>query len=320
MKTKLSEVSATLLTVVVLIGFPSVVFLGAPWNNIENERVIHLTAIMKNGIWTDQEVNGLNYWWKKFKPSTLILKKGEKNRLRLTSSDVTHSFYMPELFPDPIVVKAGYTEEISFIPQRSGEFSYYCTTVCGECHYYMRGSIQVQDQDRNIVISNEDPKLTCSHSSQQVEIALNNSESPVLKGEYLFNRYGCITCHGEGGKGGIYNPNYVNQYVPALNTIAERMKLYWPEDADTILTLLNNHVDLTELKNNHPIEGYSRFLAQFKSYRQKIKNGAQQLQKLDNNKPDPPLVMPTWKNKLSNEDINAILAYLISEYPWDDYE
>jgi len=82
--------------------------------------------------------------------------------------------------------------------------------------------------------------------------------------------------------------------------------------------LLAEGIDLTELKNDPPIEGYRRFLAQFNSYRQKILNGAQQLQKLTPDSPEPPLVMPTWKHTLTEADIQAILAYLISEYPWGE--
>jgi len=42
-------------------------------------------------------------------------------------------------------------------------------------------------------------------------------------------------------------------------------------------------------------------------------------QRLDPEGPIPPLYMPSWEMHLSEKEINAVLAYLISEFPWEDY-
>ncbi len=313
---RIKEYSAVITTLVVLIGLPLIIFHYAPWKAQDDRRVIHLTARMDGGIWTVDKVNGLNYWWKDFAPSTLILETGKEVILRLSSSDVTHSFYIPELYPEPVIVKAGYTEEIVLKPQLEGEFTYYCITVCGECHYSMQGTIRVvANIDENDLVFEHDNHVVCDHITPPKKFT-----TVAARGKFLYDSKDCATCHGQNGRGRIPNPNYVNQYVPALNTIAERMKLYWKEDADIIIKLLEQDTNLETLKADPPIEGYNRFLAQFNSYREKIVNGAPQLQKLESEGPEPPLVMPSWEHQLSNDDLNAVLAYLISEFPWVDYE
>jgi mono/diheme cytochrome c family protein len=316
MNNKLQEFAATLITITTLVGLPALIFRGAPWKTTDDQPVIHLTALKKSGIWTQSEVNGLTYWWKSFQPRTLVLREGEPVRLRLTSSDVTHSFYVPELFPEPIIVKAGFTEEMVLVPKKSGEYTYYCITVCGECHYMMRGTIRVLPADAPIdETARGSAALTCTHESTSPE-----SKPLLARGKFLFHERGCYTCHGDQGQGGVYNPNYVSQYVPQLNTLAERMKLYWEEDADTIITLLEKGADLESLAADPPIDGYHRFLAQYGSIRDKIRNGSPQVQKLDREGPEPPLTMPSWEYQLTDRDIDALIAYLLSLYPWEEWD
>ncbi|MFQ6607345.1 MAG: c-type cytochrome [Fidelibacterota bacterium] len=315
MKRGFQELLAVGITLVGLAGLPLTIFSYNPSRSYDSLPVIHLTGVMKNGVWTDEEVNGINYWWKSFHPAVLRLQKDNEILLRLTSSDGTHSFYVPELGIGPIQIEAGHTVEITVQPDKIGEFTYYCLTVCGECHYYMRGRV--------IVTSDTLYKLSNDYSIDTYCTIHNppeNFDSFVAKGEYLYQSKGCITCHGENGAGGVYNPNYINEYVPPLNNLADKMKIYWKEDADIVIDLLTTNVDLNSQEDKSPIENYSRFLAQYHSIHKKILNGSSKLQKLNLELPDPPLTMPSWEEQLSEEDINSILAYLINLYPWDEYE
>lgn len=315
MKRGIQEVLAVSMTITVLVGLPVIVFQNGPSNSSGNVRVIHLTGVMKSGVWTDEEVNGLNYWWKSFRPATITLRKGEEILLRLTSSDGTHSFYVPELGIGPIQIEAGHTKEILLKANHVGEFTYYCTTVCGECHYFMRGIVRVVRNTTDIVLSDTKISSECIlHDPPE------NFTSFVAKGEYLYTYKGCVACHGDKGKGGVNNPNYVNEFVPHLDNLADKMKIYWEEDADTIIKLFESNVDFMSLEDEPPIDNYSRFLAQYQSISNKILNGSPVVQKLDTEKPEPPLTMPAWEEQLSENDINSILAYLISLYPWDEYE
>ncbi|MFQ5650008.1 MAG: c-type cytochrome [bacterium] len=316
MKWTLKEVLAASVTIVLLIGLPVVVFQNGPWVARGSTRVIHLTGVMANGVWTDEEVTGLNYWRKTFRPATIVLRAGEEVLLRLSSSDGTHGFYVPELNLGPIQVESGHTVEVPLRAQKAGQYTYYCTLVCGECHYFMRGTVKVLAEGEAFASHADEmgtPSL-CEYHSPPDELSF------IERGEYLYKRKGCVTCHGEAGKGGVYNPNYVKEVIPQLNTLAEKMKIDWKEDADILLGLMESGTDLESLEDDPPVWGYSRFLAQYHSIRKKILNGAPSLQKLDPDGPTPPLHMPAWEEELSSEDIDAILAYLINQYPWQDYE
>ncbi len=72
------------------------------------------------------------------------------------------------------------------------------------------------------------------------------------------------------------------------------------------------------MEDNPPIENYSRFLAQYHSMLDKVKNGALKLQTLNPDGPLPPLYMPAWEYILSDTEIDAVLAYLIKQLDWDE--
>ncbi len=301
-----------------LVVLPMSVISNAPWSENGQERVIHLTAVMEKGVWTAEKVNGLNFWWKDFKPAALVLEQGKKVLLRLSSADVNHTFYVPELYPEPVKVKAGHTVELEITPEKSGEFTYYCTIVCGECHYSMQGKIVVYPEGESppTAVENEELSFSCSDNHEEI----SEFTSFVEFGEHLYASRGCVTCHGNGGRGGIRNPNYINETVPELNILAERMKIYWEEDADIMVDLMGKGVSLESLESKPPIENFSRFLAQYNSVRDKILQGSPRVQKLDREGPEPPLVMPSWKHRLSDNEIDAVIAYLISRFPWEEYE
>lgn len=315
MKRGLQELLAVGTTITVLVGLPVGIFQNGPWLAKGATRVIHLTGVMKNGVWTDEEVTGLDYWWKTFHPATIVLREGEEVLLRLSSSDGTHGFYLPELNLGPIQVESGHTVEVPFHATSAGNYTYYCTLVCGECHYFMRGTVRVLAASEKIVPHAENADLSCEFHNPP-----DSFSSFIDRGGYLYTRKGCVACHGDKGKGGIYNPNYVNKFVPQLDNLADKMKIYWKEDADIIINHLEANADLENLEEDPPIDNYSRFLAQYSSIRNKILNGSALLQMANPDGPRPPLHMPAWEEQLSSKDINAILAYLISQFPWGELE
>jgi plastocyanin len=311
----IKEFVAALIVIIFIAAVPYAIFGNAPWVNEKSMRVMHLTAVTEDGVWTDAKVNAGNYWSKKFKPAHIILQKGEKVLLRLSSSDVTHTFYVPELNVGPVIVDGGHTEEVTIQSDKTGDYTYYCVIVCGECHYYMQGYVSVVDADTKVTSKIKNMDISCS-----IHTLSNEYGSLVEKGKHLFAQKGCITCHGENGAGGVYNPNYVNTYVPELNTLADKMKIYWQEDADTVLKLLEMGDDLEALEDDPPFRSYNRFLAQYNSIRTKIIEGAPDLQMIDPQGPIPPLYMPAWEEQLSDQEIDAIISYLLSEFSWEEQE
>ena len=112
-------------------------------------RVIELTGVRWDGVWTDEPVQGWNYWRHTFRPATITLREGEEVVLRLMSADVTHSFSAPDLGVGPVEVEPGHVVEVRLKGIRSGKFPYFCTVFCGDHHFFMRGAIRVVGRDES---------------------------------------------------------------------------------------------------------------------------------------------------------------------------
>lgn len=101
--------------------------------------------------------------------------------------------------------------------------------------------------------------------------------SEVERGEAVFVKFGCTACHGIGGVGGRKNVNAgLGEEVPPLLYV----KAYYEHDVES-------------LKNV-------------------IRNGRQPTPRATPHRPRPPLYMPAWKDRIPEEDINALVAYLFS--------
>lgn len=310
---RLQEWLAVIVTVVSLVALTATVLHYGPWHSTGSQRVVHLSGVRNSGVWTDEEVNGLNYWWKSFRPATIVFHEGEEILLRLSSTDVTHTFYVPELHPTAVMVEAGHVVEIVLSGEKAGEYTYYCTTVCGECHFFMTGLVRVLADGEEYAGSSQVLSASCSMHEVPAD-----SLSFIERGKQVFNTVGCATCHGENGRGGVHNPNYAKDSVPRLDILADNMYIYWEEDVETIIGYLEKGTDLAQLEDNPPIDNYGRFLAQYQSIMDKIHLGAPTLQKKDPDGPEPPLTMPSWREQLAEDDMEAILAYLLTQYPWDE--
>jgi cytochrome c oxidase subunit 2 len=78
-----------------------------------------------------------------FVPSTITLKKGETVKLRVTSEDVTHGFFLRALHVDTDLVP-GQTQEMTVTPETSGTFVAICHHFCGAQHGNMKMTIVVE--------------------------------------------------------------------------------------------------------------------------------------------------------------------------------
>lgn len=93
-------------------------------------------------------------------------------------------------------------------------------------------------------------------------------------GRWVFEKYGCAGCHAEDARGGIRNFNYQYDVTPNLR---RAVATYTTE----------------ELKN-------------------KISDGVSFLAKHDPKGPTPPLYMPAWKDKITGQELDDLVAYLLS--------
>lgn len=101
--------------------------------------------------------------------------------------------------------------------------------------------------------------------------------SAVDHGTAVFQKFGCAGCHGIGGTGGRYNFNAgLGEEVPPLLYV----RAYYGNDVD-------------QLKNL-------------------IRFGRQPVPRALTSRPHPALYMPPWKDRISEEDLDALVAYLFS--------
>lgn len=308
MRVGLQEVAGLVSTLAVLGGLPAAIVTYERGRAAGPTRIVELTGVMKDGAWTDEEVTGATYWRKTYQPATVVLRVGEEVLLRLKSADVTHGFYVPDLGVGPVEVEPGHVVDVRLRADRPGEFIYYCTAVCGPCHHFMRGLVRVIGDGKPAVAAE---RRDCPHHASPPIF-----HSLAERGAHLFATKGCANCHGEAGRGGVRNPNYVKDTAPALDVLAERMMLFDKTEADLIVNLIEKRADLHALANGPPFPTFARFLAQYDAVRGVIRNGNPAAKK-DARGPAP-LQMPAWGDQISAEDIDAVIAYLIGRFRWEE--
>lgn len=101
--------------------------------------------------------------------------------------------------------------------------------------------------------------------------------SVVEHGEAVFRKYGCAACHGPAGRGGIRNKNMdMGEEIPPLIYVASGFT------EETIKEVIR--------EGRYPARS-------------------------DPQQPAPPLWMPAWGKKISEEELSALVKYLFSLYP-----
>jgi mono/diheme cytochrome c family protein len=314
MKEKLAAISV----LVIIVAVPGIVgwyqYVHIPGKYPSEVKVFDITGVAENGAWTLEKVSGLNYWWKRFTPMTLYLEVGDQVLLNLRSADLFHRFYVPGLNLGPVDIKPGCVEQVRFRAEKAGIYQYYCTSLCGGCHFYMTGWIVITPEGETPV--HPEP-IVCPLCFPDFEKP--SHDEMVLLGEYFYLKLGCVTCHSIEGRGGVENYNYINKTVPAHNTTAEKMFLSEREDAEAFNALLMKHENLDALEEEPDIPRFKFVVSRLKTAKEIVKKG-KYCAKLDMDGPDPPLQMPTWQAMLTDRDIDAVFAYFITLYPWEDDE
>ena len=275
-------------------------------------KVFTLTGIASQGRWTLEEVNSYNSWFLSYSKAEIRVNEGDLVILRLQSADVTHGFYAPTLGIGPMYIEPGHITTVTFRATAKGIHPYYCVAICGDCHYFMRGEIVVGE-----VVPDPSQEFgeACPHNLPKPE-----GNNPFERGKYLFQTMGCVACHGDGGRGGQFDPNYIKKTVPDLNKLASRMSIDDQEDADSILAQIERGKSVDELDAGpFDIPRKSIVLAKYRTVHDVIKQG-RQAARADTTSFTPPLFMPAWGNKLADKDIDDILIYLFSVQVWEESE
>jgi cytochrome c oxidase subunit 2 len=79
-----------------------------------------------------------------FTPAEITVKKGETVTLSLISEDVSHSLLIEGLGVNQTIVK-GHATQVTFTPDRAGDFPGRCGRFCGNGHSAMRFLVHVTE-------------------------------------------------------------------------------------------------------------------------------------------------------------------------------
>ncbi|GJQ51743.1 MAG: cytochrome c oxidase subunit 2 [Anaerolineaceae bacterium] len=129
----------------------------------------------------------------------LHLPVGQQVLLLMTSSDVIHSFWVPEFRLKQDLVPGRFTK-LTITPSEVGNYAVRCAELCGTSHAYMENPV--------IVSTRDDYSAWLSLKIQEAKVAATD---PVGFGEILVKQNGCVACHSITGAAGI-GPTWLNLF------------------------------------------------------------------------------------------------------------
>jgi len=118
----------------------------------------------------------------------LVLPVSKQVLLKLTATDVLHSFWVPEFRVKQDLVP-GEEKELRITPSKEGSYLLMCAEICGTRHAYMNAPVIVknpQEFDAWVV-------------GQMTPV----SDNPAVRGESWYAKFGCKSCHSDDGSVGV---------------------------------------------------------------------------------------------------------------------
>lgn len=148
------------------------------------------------------DVIGYQYYWEFKYPqygnatsTELHAPVDEYVLLRLTSTDVIHSFWVPE-FRLKKDAPPGYINEARFKATTEGTYPVICAELCGLGHSQMRASLVVESRQN------------FEEWANGLAAATVETSDPMVAGRQLFVKLGCGSCHtlSDAGGNGVLGP------------------------------------------------------------------------------------------------------------------
>ncbi len=122
------------------LGIVAVVFLSSLFflqgNNVETPQKTQPTFSQEKSFNLDVKL------WS-FTPNVIKVKKGTKVNLNFNVIQGNHGFMIPEL-GESVYLPQGEKQQLSFIADKPGMYTFYCNVPCGRGHSNMRGQIIVE--------------------------------------------------------------------------------------------------------------------------------------------------------------------------------
>ena len=97
------------------------------------------SGTLENGV----RIINVNAFRFDFEPNQITANKGEKVKLIVTSTDVTHGFALPD-YDINVPLPAGKQTAIEFTADKQGSFTFFCSIYCGSGHSSMKGTLTVK--------------------------------------------------------------------------------------------------------------------------------------------------------------------------------
>jgi cytochrome c oxidase subunit 2 len=139
---------------------------------------LEINVVAKQWMWKLQHMGGQR------EINELHVPLGRPVKLRMTSEDVIHSFYIPAFRVKQDVLPGRYTQ-MWFHPTRPGRYHLFCAEYCGTKHSGMIGSVYVMEP-----------------TEYQAWLAGGSGEGTMAdQGERLFQDLACANCHNPNGRG-----------------------------------------------------------------------------------------------------------------------
>jgi cytochrome c oxidase subunit 2 len=147
------------------------------------------------------KVVGFQWGWRfeypeGFTSNTLYLPVDQQVLLNLESTDVLHSFWVPEFRIKQDLVP-GQITEYRITPSLIGNYKVRCAEICGTSHSYMEAPVIVLSQADYVVWRDDQIKL-----AKEQELA-SAGKPDAGRGQVLYLESGCKACHSVDGSKGV---------------------------------------------------------------------------------------------------------------------
>jgi cytochrome c oxidase subunit II len=156
---------------------------GVFWNFPDNDpEVVRIQVLGQQWLWNIRYAGAdgeFNTGDDVITINDLRIPVGKKVLLQMTSKDVIHSFYLPNVRLKADVIP-GRLGKLWFDTTKTGTFDIACAEMCGTHHYLMRGKLTVlsqEDFDR------------WKQETEQIAIATNDQENADLRWGWKWGSY-----------------------------------------------------------------------------------------------------------------------------------
>jgi cytochrome c oxidase subunit 2 len=124
-----------------------------------------------------------------FSSTELVLPKNQQVLLVLSSTDVIHSFWVPEFrLKQDALPGENMERELRITPSELGEFQVRCAELCGLQHAYMNALVRVVERiDFDTWVEGQ---------------TAEPSGSAAERGKRVAQQFGCLSCHSTDGSQG----------------------------------------------------------------------------------------------------------------------